>query len=91
MRACLLSVMLCVTDLVAALRVGVQTPLSVDFLQQYWAPTFALATNDTLDMVAVQSDDDVYGLLDTLDLMYGSASLMNCLIKSTPALNITAH
>ena len=79
---------------IQSLRVGVQTPLDGGFLQKYWLPTFETITDgtsndnttrasfDSVDMVAVQKDDQIYDIVKDLDLMYGSPSLMNCLTFS---------
>lgn len=71
----------CIT-LAGCLRVGIQTPLGQNFVDTYWKPTFSQATNDTVEMVAIVKDDDLYNQLEDLDLVYGSASLMNCLSVS---------
>lgn len=65
--------------LTGALRVGVQTPLDTNFVWKYWGPTFSTVTDAPLDMVAIRNDDSVYELSGDIDLIYGSASLMNCL------------
>ena len=69
---------------VAPLSVGVETPLGQAFVDTYWGPTFANISNTPTTMIPIQQDDDIYGLLSQLDLVIGSATLMNCVRLMAP-------